>query len=145
MDGEERNASLPILGSHGIFDPGTPLSSQGWPCALSTAARPHRGAAHASRKVRVTQRRKKCKKSAPSPGNLSGQELRGPTYPHAGCCQVHCLAGRGEESEGAEETGLRIGKGDNHGCSSATLQSVGGDWRRRRATISYCYSYTQTD
>ena len=57
MDGEERNASLPILGSHGIFprtDPTGPRNpvvvTEVASRALSAAARPLRAAVHASKK-----------------------------------------------------------------------------------------------
>ena len=68
MDGEERNASLPILGSHEIFPrtdptgPRNPVASQMWPrgrCPWpldpSKVPRTRRG------KERMTQRRKKQK------------------------------------------------------------------------------------
>ena len=85
MDGEERNASLPILGSHETFprtDPTGPRNPVVVTVvvvhALSAAARPHKGAAHLSRKGKGGPAKKMCKKIAANPGNLGGQGLRGP-------------------------------------------------------------------
>ena len=57
MDGEERNASLPILGSHETFprtDPTGPRNpvvvTKVALCALSSAARPHKETVHGPRK-----------------------------------------------------------------------------------------------
>ena len=69
MDGEERNASLPILGSHETFprtDPTGPRNSvvvTGVALhALSTAARPLRVTMHASKKGKGDPTRKKEQK-----------------------------------------------------------------------------------
>ena len=78
MDGEERNASLPILGWDETFPrtdptgPRNPLSSQVAPRVLYTAARPHRGAVDRSEKGKGGPGEKNEQKIAGNSGNPSG-------------------------------------------------------------------------
>ena len=70
MDGEERNASLPILGSHEIFPRTDPTGPRN-PVVVtkvvlragSAASRPHRGAGHAPRKGKGGPRKRNEEKN----------------------------------------------------------------------------------
>lgn len=84
MDGEERNASLPILGSHGIFprtDPTGPRNpvvvTEVGLRAQFTAARPPKTTVSRQKGGKDDLARKTAKIGA-NPSNPGGQELRGP-------------------------------------------------------------------
>ena len=92
MDGEERNASLPILGSHGIFprtDPTGPRNpvvvTEVALRALLTAARPLRAAVDASKKAKGDPTSKKEQKIG---GKFGESEWPGVTGSDVTLCWV---------------------------------------------------------